>query len=105
MNDALISAQQLRGDLRAQAEREADLAVREARAEADRIIGDARREASEISESVRRMQISRARYLRSFRAFVERQLEEIHLEEERGDGPPRPAEPQTAHTPPGDGGI
>src|SRR5919112_3479803 len=40
LNDALVTAQQLRGEIRESAEREAGLIVREARAEADRIIED-----------------------------------------------------------------
>ena len=94
MNDALISAQQLREELRSQASREAELALREARAEADRIgeaargeaertIEAARRQAAIVEEALKRAQATRVRFLRGFRAFVERQLEEIELEEER----------------------
>ena len=39
MNEALVAAQQLRVDSRAQAEREAELVVREAKTEAERIHG------------------------------------------------------------------
>ena len=83
MNEALISAQQLREEVRTQAAREADLVHREARAEAERIIAEARREAREVNESLRRTQAARVRFLRGFRAFVERQIEEIEVEEER----------------------
>ena len=38
MNEALVAAQQLRVDSREQAEREAELVLREARAEAERIL-------------------------------------------------------------------
>jgi cell division initiation protein len=86
MNEALISAQQLREELRGQASREAELALREARAEAERVLADAHREAASAAEATRRVQAARARYLRSFRAFVERQLEAIDLEEERLHG-------------------
>lgn len=83
MNEALISAQQLREEVRAQSAREAELALREAQVEADRIIGQARREEEAILDSLRRAQAARGRYLRSFRTLVERQIEEIALEEER----------------------
>ena len=83
MNEALISAQQLREEVRTQAARESDLVLREARAEAERIVADARREAREVVEAMRRAQGARARFMRGFRAFVERQLEEIEVEEER----------------------
>ena len=83
MNSALVSAQQLGEELRAQASREAELVLREARAEGERIIADAKREAREVAESMRRMQAARIRFLRGFRTVVERQLEEIEAEEER----------------------
>src|SRR3990170_5897513 len=44
LNDALVSAQQLRGDIREQADREGQLILREARAEAERIVEAARTE-------------------------------------------------------------
>ena len=44
MNEALVAAQQLRVDSREQAEREAELVLREARAEAERILERARQE-------------------------------------------------------------
>jgi DivIVA domain-containing protein len=83
MNEALVTAQQLREEVRTQAAREAELALREARAEAERIVAEARRDAAEVAESARRLQAQRLRYLRSFRAFVERQAAELELEEGR----------------------
>jgi DivIVA domain-containing protein len=83
MNEALVSAQQLREEMREQAAREADLVLREARAEAERIIGDARRHATHAAEALRRLQGQRVRFLRIFRTLVERQLQEIEAEEDR----------------------
>ena len=83
MNEALVSAQQLREDMRGQAQREAELAMREARAEGERIIADARRQVTLALEALRRIQAQRIRFLRLFRALVERQLTEIEQEEER----------------------
>jgi len=83
MNEALVSAQQLREELRVQAARDSEQALREARTEAERMIADARREVAAISEAGRRVAGQRARYLRSFRVFVEQQLAELELEEER----------------------
>jgi len=83
MNDALVSAQQLREGMREQAQREADLVLREARAEGERIIADARRQVTLALEALRRVQAQRVRFLRLFRALVERQLNEIEQEEER----------------------
>ena len=81
MNEALVSAQQLREDMREQARREADLLLREARAQGDRIVADAKRQVSLALEALRRIQGQRVRFLRIFRAMVERQLGEIEQEE------------------------
>jgi DivIVA domain-containing protein len=83
MNEALVSAQQLREEVREQAAREADLVLREARAEAERIVGEARRQATSAAEALRRIEGQRVRFLRLFRTLVERQIQEIEQEEER----------------------
>ena len=81
MNEALVSAQQLREEVRDQARREADLVLREARAQGERIVSDAKRQVSLALEALRRIQGQRVRFLRIFRAMVERQLGEIEQEE------------------------
>lgn len=83
MNEALVSAQQLREDVRAQAGRDAEVVLREARTEADRIRADAAAQAVFAAESTKRVHLQRARYVRSFRSFVERQFGEIEQEEDR----------------------
>lgn len=83
LNEALVTAQQLREEVRTQAGREAELALREARTEAERIVGEARQKLTAAAESLRRVHGQRARFLRAFRALVERQLADIELEEDR----------------------
>jgi DivIVA domain-containing protein len=83
LNDALVTAQQLREEMRAQTQRDSELTLREARMEGERVIADARREAIAVAESLRRLQIARARFLRGFRGYLERQLEEVRVEEAR----------------------
>ncbi|MGH7457916.1 MAG: DivIVA domain-containing protein [Longimicrobiaceae bacterium] len=83
MNEALVSAQQLREEVRSQASREAELSLREAESERERIISEARREVELIREQLRRLQSQRRRFLHAFRGFLERQIEEVGLEEER----------------------
>ena len=87
LNDALVSAQQLRDDIRQQAEREASLIVREAGAEAERQLKD-------IHESIRRAQdelqnLWRARraYLSQLRHHLERHTAELNA----ADSEPAPA--------------
>jgi DivIVA domain-containing protein len=110
LNDALVSAQQMREEMREQAQREADLLLREARAEGDRIVEDAKRQVVTAAEALRRVQGQRTRFLRLFRALVERQLAEVEEEEARfrenvrgGDngrvgpgGEPAPGRPEEA---------
>ena len=83
MNEALVAAQQLREDLRTQSTRESEAVLREARVDADRIIADARRTAHDAAEATRRVYAARARFLRSYRAFLERQVDEVASEEDR----------------------
>lgn len=83
LNDALVSAQQLRGEIREQADRESQLVLREARAEAERIVAEARRQASVATEATRRLHGEQAKFLRAFRSLVERQLADLELEEEQ----------------------
>jgi DivIVA domain-containing protein len=93
MNEALVSAQQLREDVRAQAAREAELTLREAASEADRIVAQAHSQAEIAADSVRRVHTARARFVRGFRAFLERQMEELEMEEERLRGADQTFEP------------
>lgn len=97
MNEALVAAQQLREELRTQSARESETVLREARVEADRIVSEARRTAQETAEATRRVYAARARFLRSYRSFLERQIDEVAGEEERArDGlrPPREEQPE-----------
>jgi DivIVA domain-containing protein len=77
LNDALVSAQQLRSEIREQAEREAQLILREARAEGERVIDAARGEIDRLSREVEGLERARRAYLTHLRTIVERQLAEI----------------------------
>lgn len=86
LNDALVSAQQLRGDIREQAEREALLIVREARARADAEVQQVRDELRRAEEELQQLWRARRAYLAQLRHHVERQLGEIVAAE--GEPPP-----------------
>jgi DivIVA domain-containing protein len=77
LNDALVSAQQLRTDIREQTEREAQLIIREARSAAEREADDARSELRRIEEALVSMERSRRAFLAQLRVICERQLAEI----------------------------
>jgi DivIVA domain-containing protein len=77
MNEALVAAQQLRVDSRAQAEREAELVLREAKAEAERILERAHQEEAVVRERAAGAARQFTTYVASFRALLERHLGEV----------------------------
>jgi DivIVA domain-containing protein len=77
MNEALVAAQQLRVDSREQAEREAELVLREARTEAERIMERARQEEALVRERSDGAARQFSAYVASFRALLERHLGEV----------------------------
>lgn len=91
LNDALVSAQQLRGDIREQAEREAQLIVREARTEAERGLTQMREEMRRAQDEMQQLWRIRRGYLAQLRNLVERQLSELIAAE----GEPAPPGVQT----------
>jgi DivIVA domain-containing protein len=92
MNEALVAAQQLRVDSRAQAEREAELVLREAKAEAERILERARQEEAQVRERADGAARQFTTYVASFRTLLERHLGEV-------DGLQRRARPGGAEPP------
>ncbi len=77
LNDALVSAQQLRNEIRESAEREATLIVREARAAGEEQIEAARSEVRKLEARLSELDRSRRAYLAQLRQMAERQLAEI----------------------------
>jgi len=77
LNDALVSAQQLRNEIRESAEREASLIVREARAEGERELEQARAEVRRLEAQLSELERSRRAHLAQLRQMAERQLAEI----------------------------
>jgi DivIVA domain-containing protein len=77
LNEALVSAQQLRAETRDQAEREAQLVLREAKAEGERLIEAARSEVRRLGSEIEGLERARRAYLAQFRDMVARQLAEL----------------------------
>lgn len=77
LNEALVSAQQMRGDVRDQADREAQLIVREAQAEGERLIDTARTEVRRMEAELDALDRSRRTYLAQMRSLIARQLSEV----------------------------
>jgi DivIVA domain-containing protein len=82
INEALVSAQQLRGDIREQAEKEGQLIIREARAEGDRIVEEARGDIRRMEEQLAALERTRRSYLSHIRVVLERQLSELNAVEQ-----------------------
>ena len=81
MNEALVHAQQLRSEMRDQAERESALLMREAQAEAERIVNSAQADIRRVEDELAALERFRRNYLTQLRVFVERQLAEISAAE------------------------
>ena len=88
LNDALISAQQLRVETREQADREAQLILREARAEGQRFLEENRGEVRRLRTELDALERARRTHLAHTRSLVERQLAELHAAETAT--PPQP---------------
>jgi DivIVA domain-containing protein len=96
LNDALVSAQQLRGEIAEQAEREGQLIVREAHAEAERLLDDKRHELRGLEQELVALERTRRTYAAQLRALVERQLAELTAIEQMADADPSLGSPEDA---------
>jgi DivIVA domain-containing protein len=81
LNEALISAQQLRNEVREQAEREAQLIVREAKVEAEHLLAESRNETRKLEGELEGLVRQRRAYLAQLRNMVERHLAEVEAAE------------------------
>ena len=77
INDALVTAQQLRTEMKSQAERESQLTMREAQMQAESIVSGAQNDIRRIEDELAALERFRRNYLAQLRVFVERQLAEI----------------------------
>jgi DivIVA domain-containing protein len=96
LNDALVSAQQLRSEIREQADREAQLLMREARAQVEKDVEGIRSEARRLEDEIQGLVRARRTYLSQLRAMVERQLVEIETAEATPTPPVPPASAASA---------
>ena len=92
LNDALVSAQQLRNEIRESAEREASLIVREARAAGEEQVESARTEIRRLEGRLQELERARRAHLAQLRQMAERQLAEIAAAEQEAQ-PVLPAAP------------
>lgn len=83
LNEALVTAQQLRAEAQAQADREAELLRREAQSQAERIIEEGQRAYREIGREIEALQVRRRQFVRAFRTLLDRYISELEVEEAR----------------------
>jgi DivIVA domain-containing protein len=88
LNEALVSAQQLRSEIREQAEREAQLILREARAEGERQLDAIRNDTRQLEADIVGLEKSRRAYIGQLRQIAERQLAELAAAEGASRGLP-----------------
>ncbi|UCC83849.1 MAG: DivIVA domain-containing protein [Gemmatimonadota bacterium] len=83
LNEALVTAQQLRSEAQAQADREAELIRREAQSQAERIVEEGQRSYREIARDIEALHTRRRQFVRAFGTLLERYLSELEVEEAR----------------------
>jgi DivIVA domain-containing protein len=83
VQEALVTAQPLREEIQEQARQEVDLFKLEADAHAERVLADADRGVEERRAVLGDLERKRARFLRSLRLFLERELDLIVVDEGR----------------------
>ncbi len=83
LNEALISAQELRAEVKEQAAREKELLVKEAAAEAQWIVESARSEAMSLRTEIEGLERARRAYLAQIKMFAERHLAEVAAAEQQ----------------------
>ena len=80
IQDALVTAQELRQDVKKQASREAKLMEREARGRIESMIGESEKRLAEHRTVLEELERHRDRFLKSFRTFLERELDTVEVE-------------------------
>ncbi len=94
VQEALVTAQELRADIHSQAQREADHLVKESETEARRLAAEAEANVRNlIRDAERRLELGRdvleemerrrTRFLKAFRQLLERELDVVDVEDER----------------------
>lgn len=100
LNEALISAQQLRGEIREQADREAQLILREAKAEGEKLIEEAKAQVRAVQAELDALLRTRRAFLVQLRAVAQRQLAELDAAEGAFPMPGAPASVAPMSAPP-----
>ena len=80
VQDALVTAQELRHDVKEQALREAKVMERESRAKIEVVIAESGRVLTDHRGALEELERQRDRFLKAFRTFLERELDTVEVE-------------------------
>ena len=80
VQDALVTAQELRQDMKKQARREAKLVEREARGRIKVMIAESEKLLTEHHNALQELERQRERFLKAFRTLLERELDTVEVE-------------------------
>jgi cell division initiation protein len=91
---ALVTAQELRADIRNQAQRESENIIKTAETEGRRLVAEAEaevrtklraseRRADKLADDIQELERRRARFLKDFRQLLERELDVVNVEADR----------------------
>lgn len=103
VQEALVTAQELRADIKGAAQKQADLILQEAEAEGRRrraeaeaevrsLIRDTERQLEQARDALNEMERRRSRFLKGFRQLLEREMDVVEIEEGRAPLDERPIE-------------
>ena len=83
VQEALVTAQQLREDVKSQAEREAEFLMREARGRIDEMVTAAGNTLIERRALLEDLERQRERFLKAFRTLLDREMDAVEVESNR----------------------
>ena len=83
VQEALVTAQELREEVKVQAKREAELLEREARGRIERMLHEADKLLGERQSALEELERHRTRFLKAFRTLLERELDAVEVESSR----------------------
>jgi len=83
VHEALVTAQELRREVKEQAMREASLLEREARGRIERMLQEAEKLLDERRGALEELERHRSRFLKAFRTLLERELDAVEVESKR----------------------
>lgn len=79
LTEALVTAQEMREQMRVQVEREVELKLREAEADVEAMRSGAAQQREREEENIRRLRARQSQFVQSYRGFLERELAELSV--------------------------